>query len=284
MVVVLAVAVLLAAVAVTAGMARPEAGAAEGVVHVPPLVLFAWVAVAALAGGLALAVFMPAWSPREKLAAALVAGALLLGFLVLAERTGRQIPTQPAPRVQVSPAPSQAAPPPTPASSSAQPGVAVRSRSAAGAATPAPWVLTVVGVGALLIAVLALGAGARARGGGAMGRRTPELDLDAAVAASLLDVEAETDPRRAVVAAWISMGEALARHGMRRAPHEAPVEYMRRALRSVRVSASSVQRLTTLFERARYSDHPATPAMRDEALQVLHSVREELRDRGGTVP
>jgi hypothetical protein len=52
---------------------------------------------------------------------------------------------------------------------------------------------------------------------------------------------------------------------------------MRRALRAVHVSADSAQRLTALFQRARYSDHPATGAMRDEALAALRSVRDDLQ-------
>jgi Domain of unknown function (DUF4129) len=139
----------------------------------------------------------------------------------------------------------------------------------------APWIIAAAGGAALLLALLALG-GTGARRGGS-DTRAAAAALDRAVGASLEEVEGEADPRRAIVAAWLGMGEVLARHGRRREPHEAPLEYLRRALDSVRVSRAAAQRLTALFERARYSDHRATEAMRSEALAALRDVRDELQ-------
>ena len=41
--------------------------------------------------------------------------------------------------------------------------------------------------------------------------------------------------------------------------------------------ADAVRRLTELFEWARFSQHEPEPAMRDEAVDALSAVRDELR-------
>lgn len=276
-IVVAGVLVLLGAVAMTAGMARPAAEAAQGVT-VSAGVLLTYGAVVAVVAGVALAVFGPFWSGREKWTGFVLALLLLLGFAILAERSHPQTQPQaqqqraaasPAPQQQPTPAPSQSQVIP-PAATPGQP-------SPRGSAALAAWTIAVIGSGALLIALLVLRYSGRNAGGAGPPRRAA-VALDDTLALSMADVAAETDPRRAVVAAWISMGDTLARHGLRRMPHEAALEYMRRALRAVQVSAPSVERLTALFQRARYSDHPATAAMRDEALAALQSVRDDLRD------
>jgi hypothetical protein len=100
--------------------------------------------------------------------------------------------------------------------------------------------------------------------------------LDERLAESMEDVATELDPRRAVVAAWLAMAATLAQHRRRRASWEAPVEYVHRVLAELRVRPTSIERLTALFEQARYSDHAATTAMRDEALAALQGVRDDL--------
>ena len=272
-----AVLVLLGAVAITAGMARPAAEAAQGVT-VSAAVLLAYGAALAVVAGLALAVFGPFWSGREKWTGLVLALLLLLGFAILAERSRPQA-TQPVQgqRAVATPAPQQQ-PTPAPSQSQVIPRATTPGRpTTPGAGALAAWTVAVIGGAALLLALLVLRFTGRSSGGAGPPRRTAAA-LDETLALSMADVAAETDPRRAVVAAWISMGDTLARHGLRRMPHEAAVEYMHRALRAVRVSAPSVERLTALFQRARYSDHPATAAMRDQALAALQSVRDDLRD------
>ena len=60
-------------------------------------------------------------------------------------------------------------------------------------------------------------------------------------------------------------------------PAEAPFEYLERALTTLDTSAGSVRRLTALFEWAKFSHHEPDPAMRDEAVDALVAVRDELR-------
>jgi uncharacterized protein DUF4129 len=94
---------------------------------------------------------------------------------------------------------------------------------------------------------------------------------------SLDDLRTDPDLRRAIIAAYARMEAALARAGLPRRPAEAPFEYMERALSSLHASATSVRRLTGLYEWAKFSHHEPEPAMRDEAVAALVSVRDELR-------
>jgi len=93
---------------------------------------------------------------------------------------------------------------------------------------------------------------------------------------SLDDLESERDPRRAVIRAYARMERALAYHGLPRRPHETSLEYLARLLTSLRVSRPSVKRLTTLFERAKFSHHAVDSAMKAEAIEALSTVRAEL--------
>jgi hypothetical protein len=106
-------------------------------------------------------------------------------------------------------------------------------------------------------------------------RRTPDL-LAAALDESLDDLRNDPDLRRAIVAAYARMETALGAAGLPRKPAEAPLEYVERALLSLDTSAAAVRRLTDLFEWARFSQHEPDPSMRDEAVDALVAVRDEL--------
>lgn len=94
---------------------------------------------------------------------------------------------------------------------------------------------------------------------------------------SLDDLRSEPDLRRAIIAAYARMEHALAAGGIARRPSEAPFEYIERALGDLETSAESVRRLTGLFEWAKFSQHEPGPEMRDEAIDALVAVRDELR-------
>ena len=102
-------------------------------------------------------------------------------------------------------------------------------------------------------------------------------ELAAALDHAIDDVRAETDPRRAVIKAYARMEAILGAHGLPRDPAEAPYEYLGRALEAVDASAGSVERLTDLFERAKFSQHEIEASMRDDAIEALAAVRDELR-------
>jgi Domain of unknown function (DUF4129) len=101
--------------------------------------------------------------------------------------------------------------------------------------------------------------------------------LASALDESIDDLRGDTDLRRAIVAAYARMETALAAAGVPRRPAEAPLEYLERVLLSLDASAEAVRRLTDLFEWARFSHHEPEPAMRDDAVDALIAVRDELR-------
>jgi uncharacterized protein DUF4129 len=107
-------------------------------------------------------------------------------------------------------------------------------------------------------------------------RPAPEV-LAAALDESLDDLRADPDLRRAIIAAYARMETALAAAGLPRHHAEAPLEYVERALLTLDTSAVAVRRLTDLFQWARFSQHEPDPAMRDEAVEALIAVRDELR-------
>jgi uncharacterized membrane protein YccC len=94
---------------------------------------------------------------------------------------------------------------------------------------------------------------------------------------SLDDLRNEPDLRRAIIAAYARMERALAAAGLPRRPAEAPFEYIARALQELDTSAGAADDLTALFEWAKFSQHEPEPAMRDEAIEALVAVRDELR-------
>lgn len=104
--------------------------------------------------------------------------------------------------------------------------------------------------------------------------------LPAVIEESLADIEGETDPRRAVIRAYVGMEHALAGHGLGRRPFEAPQEYLSRVLAAVQVSGPAGVRLTRLFQRARFSEHVIAARMKRDAVEALAAVRDELAEHG----
>jgi hypothetical protein len=105
----------------------------------------------------------------------------------------------------------------------------------------------------------------------------PAAELALALERTIADLRAEPDPRKAVIAAYAQMERALADEELPRRPAEAPREYLGRVLPAVGASTASVERLTELFERAKFSPHAIDAAMKEEAIDALESLRDELR-------
>jgi len=72
----------------------------------------------------------------------------------------------------------------------------------------------------------------------------------AAVEAAIDALDAEADPRRAVIAAYVAMQRTLGERGIARSPMEAPREYLRRVLAASRATEREATTLTDLFEEA----------------------------------
>ena len=82
-----------------------------------------------------------------------------------------------------------------------------------------------------------------------------------------------------LIAAYAQMERTLARHGLRRSPAEAPLEYLARVLRRLEVREGAVRTLTALFEYAKFSPHEIDAAMKDDAIGALVAMREDLERR-----
>jgi hypothetical protein len=105
---------------------------------------------------------------------------------------------------------------------------------------------------------------------------SPAEALRAAVDVSLEDVRSDPNARRAVIGAYRLMETTLARAGLPRSQSEAPREDLTRALGSVRVGDGPPQRLTALYERAKFSVAEVDLRLRDEAIDALLTLRTEL--------
>lgn len=107
--------------------------------------------------------------------------------------------------------------------------------------------------------------------------RRSQDEVALALDESLDDLRSEPDLRRAIIAAYARMERTLAAAGIPRRPAEAPLEYLARALHDLDASAGAVTRLTDLFEWAKFSHHEPDASMRDEAIDALVALRDELR-------
>lgn len=113
------------------------------------------------------------------------------------------------------------------------------------------------------------------------GRSMPELEarreLERMLDETLDDLRRERDPRKAVIAAYARMERALGTYGLPRRPAEAPLEYLGRVLAELTGSAAAARRLTRLFERAKFSEHSIDARMKEDAIEAVGAVRDELR-------
>jgi uncharacterized protein DUF4129 len=112
-------------------------------------------------------------------------------------------------------------------------------------------------------------------------RRLPRGWIDAETLSDVLeetldDLRAETDPRRAVIAAYARMERSLAAHGVPRHRFEAPHEYLGRVLGELSGGRLAAARLTALFERARFSPHEIDAEMKAEAIEAIESLQADL--------
>jgi hypothetical protein len=99
---------------------------------------------------------------------------------------------------------------------------------------------------------------------------------------TLDDLRAEVDPRKAVIAAYARLERTLAAHGSARKAAETPEEYLARILPRLAIERRSIRRLTDLFTRAKFSLHDVDAGMKEEAIDALAQVRDELRAAAAT--
>jgi hypothetical protein len=95
---------------------------------------------------------------------------------------------------------------------------------------------------------------------------------------TLDDLRAEPDPRRAVIAAWARLEQALGASGLPRRPAETPEEYVTRILGGLEVDPGLVHTMTGLYETAKFSHHEVDEGMRESAISAFVAIRDELRE------
>ena len=115
---------------------------------------------------------------------------------------------------------------------------------------------------------------------GAQCRAAITAELAEVVEDTLEELEAEADPRRAVIKAYARMEVVLSKRGVPRRPAEAPYEYLSRALGELMVNEGPARRLTHLFERAKFSAAEVGESMKAEAIDCLRRIRADLGGEG----
>lgn len=138
------------------------------------------------------------------------------------------------------------------------------------------WLPLLVVAGLALVAYLAWRLSRRRRAR-AEHEETLEESLAQAIESTLGDLRAERDPRRAIIAAYARMERALAAFGVPRRRPETQQEYLARILGVLEVDTAAVRRLTELYTQAKFSHHEVGAAMKEEAIDTLEHVRDELR-------
>jgi Domain of unknown function (DUF4129) len=97
-----------------------------------------------------------------------------------------------------------------------------------------------------------------------------------AVEAALEPLRDPTDPRGAVIAAYVRMQDVLAERELGRRSPEAPREYLARLLGEGGMPESSLTALTEMFEEARFSLHPIPDSAPGRAAGELERTRSAL--------
>ena len=211
---------------------------------------------------------IPWWEKALLVTVALVPAALVISVIVVAREGSHHSSTVRRPAL----APGSA----TPSHSRHGPTTA-----AGHSGTPTVhWLIWMLVAAVVLVTVVALALRRRSRvePGTKASAEASSRALQAVIQESLDDLERETDPRRAVIRAYSGMERELAGHGFGRQPSEAPLEYLARSLSVMRVSRNAGERLTALFQRARFSEHTIDEAMKRQAITALTAVRDELAE------
>jgi hypothetical protein len=150
-----------------------------------------------------------------------------------------------------------------------------------------PWLGWLVGLLALLaglatlaMALVLLFAERIARWWERRRRAEPAEPLGEAVLESLDDLASEPDARRAIIKCYRRFERVAAVARVPRAPWQTPEEFMHEALRRLVLPHHAVDRLTRLFELARFSVHPLGSSERDSARACLEAIRSGIEREG----
>jgi len=146
-----------------------------------------------------------------------------------------------------------------------------------------PWLGWLVGLLALLaglatlaVALVLLFAERIARWWERRNRAEAAEPLSEAVQDGLDDLANEPDARTAIIRCYRRFERVAARASVPRAPWQTPEEFMRETLRRLVLPHRAVDRLTRLFELARFSRHALGSPERDTARACLEEIRSAL--------
>jgi hypothetical protein len=106
--------------------------------------------------------------------------------------------------------------------------------------------------------------------------RTRLAALLASLAAGSEALNADGEPRAAIIACYAAMERGFAAAGSAPAVADTPAEVLARATRAGLIRPGPAQTLTGLFRRARYSTHPMTSADSRVAADALTQMRSDL--------
>jgi hypothetical protein len=155
------------------------------------------------------------------------------------------------------------------------------SRPNAAAQSPA-WPLIAGMVIAIAVVLTLTWLTRRRRRPGGPGRYGRPQDRAAALAEGLAAgsaaLQANHEPRTAIIACYAAMEQGFAAAGSAAAAADTPTEVLARATAAGIVRSASAQVLTGLFRRARYSAEPMTPADSAAAATALAQLRADLAD------
>ena len=143
--------------------------------------------------------------------------------------------------------------------------------------------LLLAGLATLAVALLLLFAERIARWWERRNAREAAQPLSEAVQEGLEDLATEPDARTAIIKCYRRFERVAARARVVRAPWQTPDEFMREVLRRLVLPHRAVDRLTRLFELARFSAHPLGPEERDTARACLEDIRSELEREEATL-
>ena len=132
------------------------------------------------------------------------------------------------------------------------------------------------GLAALAVAVLLLFAERIARWWERRTRSETAEPLSEAVQDGLDDLASEPDARTAIIKCYRRFERVAARARVPKAPWQTPEEFMRETLRRLVLPHRAVDRLTRLFELARFSRHALGSPERDTARACLEDIRSAL--------
>jgi Domain of unknown function (DUF4129) len=101
-------------------------------------------------------------------------------------------------------------------------------------------------------------------------------ELVDAIDAGIDDLGTIADPRAAVIACYARMQALVERAGVPRRESDAPQELLERMVERYGALGPGAERLTELFEHAKFSDRPVQETDRAEAIAALTEIKQHL--------